>query len=972
MTNRARLCRSLVCLMAVSLAATGLAQTSKVGATLQGRVADTTGAPVSGAEVRLRSTETNQLRALKTDGRGSFSASELTVGTYEVRVEQPGFAPYQHTGVELSVGQRISLNIELVPAALQQEVTVTAQPPSISPSETTFTTTVDHERIEESPVRTRNLLDFVLLAPGVTGANPQQAGGTQTPLAGSGFTFGGLRARSNTVSIDGLDNNDEFTGASRTELSPEIVREFRVVNNGLSAEFGGAAGGSINVVTKSGSNTFHGDDFIFVRNGIFDAKEPFETEANEHVEPQVNRYRLGSSLGGPLRKDRTFFYEAIEQESEREEGISRIQPAVVSVINNLLHAGAWPGTGTQHITDGTFPEASSETEASGKLDHHFSDRHSLMLRYAYTNNRISGDAFNTGALSDASARGNAFTKDQGLAGSLASVASARTVNDLRFQFATRRVTLRTDDETGPGIDISGLVSFGRPYQGNSRRRENHEEVSDSVARLRGAHLIKAGLTASHVSLVGSTPDGFGGVYVFPSLAAFRSGQPDSFRQAFGSPATRLGVTSYGFFVQDHWSARRRLAVDLGARYDFERLPAGFNQDTNDISPRLGLAFSPSSAWVLRAGFGIFYDRYALASLNRAVEKDGVNAFEAVAEGDAAANIFKQAEGGSLQTPVPLIGRSIFRVDRPLATSYSAQTSFGVEHLLAPDLSISANYLYVRGVKLPRTRNINLLEPVALTAENAAALGIADFSAQQIGREVFGPGRLDPDFNDIDELEGSSSSTYHGLSIALNRRLSHEVEFSAAYTLSRTMDDASDFDEQPQDPYDLIDERGLSRNHQAHRFVFSGTFDLPFGEEEEDAGHTTSRGPGTRILNGLVGHIEMAPIITLSSGRPVNPLTGVDSNRTGAFPLSSRPLGFVRNSLGTPSLATIDLRVVKYFPLSGVRRLDFVVESFNLFNRTNVREINPFYGSGASPLPGFAEPLDAFNPRQLQFSIDFEF
>src|SRR5205807_45738 len=236
----------------------------------------------------------------------------------------------------------------------------------------------------------------------------------KTPLAGSGFTFGGLRARSNSVSIDGLDNNDETTGSSRTELSPEIVREFQVVNNGLSAEFGGASGGSINVVTKSGSNTFHGDDFVFVQNGALDAREPFETEANERVEPHVNRYRLGSSLGGPLRKDRTFFYEAIEQESEMEEGISRIPSAAVSALNNLFQAGAWPGTGTQHITDGTFPEAASETEGSGKLDHHFSDWQSLMLRYAYTNNRISGDAFNTGALSDASARGSAFTKDQGL------------------------------------------------------------------------------------------------------------------------------------------------------------------------------------------------------------------------------------------------------------------------------------------------------------------------------------------------------------------------------------------------------------------------------------------------------------------------------------------------------------------------------------------------------------------------------
>ena len=349
----------------------------------------------------------------------------------------------------------------------------------------------------------------------------------------------------------------------------------------------------------------------------------------------------------------------------------------------------------------------------------------------------------------------------------------------------------------------------------------------------------------------------------------------------------------------------------------------------------------------------------------------IGARSAALEGDAAAKIFQQAKGGSLPMPATNIGPSIFRADRLLATSYSAQTSFGVEHLLAPNLSVSANYLYVRGVKLPRTRNINLRAPVALTAENAAALGIADFSAQQLEREVFGPGRLDPDFNDIDELEGSSSSAYHGLSIALNRRLSHEVEFSASYTLSRTVDDASDFDEQPQDPTGLIDERGLSRNHQAHRFVFSGTFDLPFGEEE-DAAHTASRGRGTRMLNGLLGHIEMAPIVTLATGRPVNPLTGVDSNRTDAFPLSSRPLGLGRNSLETSGLATIDLRAVRYFPLGGVRRLDFVVESFNLFNRTNVREITPFYGSGASPLPGFAQPLDGFNPRQLQFSIDFEF
>jgi hypothetical protein len=221
-------------------------------------------------------------------------------------------------------------------------------------------------------------------------------------------------------------------------------------------------------------------------------------------------------------------------------------------------------------------------------------------------------------------------------------------------------------------------------------------------------------------------------------------------------------------------------------------------------------------------------------------------------------------------------------------------------------------------------------------------------------------------NDIYQLEGSASSIYHGLSFALNRRLSNELEFSAGYTLSKTFDDASDFSEQPQDPFNLRADRAVALQHQQQRLTFNALWELPIGDEE--AGNPRKDDWVTRIF----GHIELAPILTVDSGRPVNPLTGVDTNGTHAFPLSARPLAFGRNSLRTPLLANIDFRVLKFIPFGKTARLDFVAEAFNLLNRANVAQINPVFGTGTSALPSFMQPLTGAGARRIQFSLDFEF
>jgi hypothetical protein len=200
-------------------------------------------------------------------------------------------------------------------------------------------------------------------------------------------------------------------------------------------------------------------------------------------------------------------------------------------------------------------------------------------------------------------------------------------------------------------------------------------------------------------------------------------------------------------------------------------------------------------------------------------------------------------------------------------------------------------------------------------------------------------------------------------------MSEELEFSASYTLSKTYDDASDYDEQPQNPFNLAADNAVSRQHQQQRFVFNALWDLPIGEDEDKGGKSDE---GSGWLTQTFSHIEVAPILTLESGRPVNPLTGLDSNQSHAFPLSARPLGFGRDSLKTPSLATVDLRVLKYFPFGGAKRLDVVAEFFNLFNDANVSQINSIFGSGLTPLPGFAQGLAGTGARQIQFSLDFEF
>ncbi len=942
-------------------------QNSSTTASITGVVRNSVGEVMQNVSITVRDTGTNQKRQTASDRDGVFHITALTVGTYEIRAESTGFAVYVNPQITLTLGQTTIIDFALKPAGVDEVVTVTDKLLVIDSSQTASLTSITQESIEELPVNSRNYLQFTLLAPGVAPSNTRSGGGniSTSPLGDSGFTFGGLRPRSNSISIDGLDNTDETTGSALVALSPEIVREFQIVNNGTSAEFGGSAGGAINVITKTGSNEFHGTAFTFFQNQHLNAR-PFARP----VRPIFRRYQPGISFGGPLVRDKLFFYLAAEQEHAIADERSGIDETVRTRINTALAAGFAPRLTVRSINGGLFRTGADETEAAGKLTYLINSFNTLNYRLAFTNNRRRVEAFNTDNLADASARGSTYSKDYQATGSVISVISPKVINDLRFQVARRQFISRAGDTSGPDVEIVGLVRLGRPYDADTNRRETREQVVDTVSYIGGKHEMKTGASINHVSLKSVLSNGFGGIYAFRTVDDFIASRPAFWRQAFGTAATQLGITSFGVFVQDRWQIYQHLTLNLGARYDVEKLPTPFVTDKNNFSPRLGIAWSPSKEWVIRAGFGLFYDRMALAFLNSAIQKNGLQAFEQVAYDTAAAQIFTANGGGKALFPAPGIAPSIYRAESGFKTTYSIQTYAGVERLLGADTTIRAEILFTRGVNLPRTRNVNLLPPVVLTTANAASLGFLSPTPQQIGRLVFGQGRVDPRFNGIYQLEDSARSNYRGLSVAVNKRFSNEITALASYTLSRVTDNASDFNEQPQNPFYLRPERALSLQDVRHRLVLSGVFELPFGDAEDKA-----KGGQDSVVGEVFSNIEIAPIITLSSGRPFNALTGSDDERSGAFPPASRPFGFSRNSLHTPSFFNTDLRIVKYVPLpelTKVAKLDLAFEFFNLFNKRNVVVINQFYGSNAGSLPSFGRPIFADPRRQFRFSIDLEF
>lgn len=875
---------SALLFLLLSLAAA--AQTTSSTGTLQGTVRDRTGATMPAAEVSARNQDTSAERRATTAADGQFTFRGLLPGAYVLTVSAPGFSKLQTAAFPLSVGQVIHRDLELAPAGLTERVEVSETPEAIDLTASSASVALGNERIEEAPARSRNYLNFVLAAPAVApsagGSSQRTMTGTRTPMGDSGFTSGGMRARNNSILIDGMDNRDETTGGNRVAVGLEMVQEFRVATAAFGAELGGAAGGLLNMVTRSGVDIWHGDMTFFAQNEFTNAQR---SEVRSATRPRFRRYQPGVSANGPLRAHRTFIAGAVEYESESAEEWSNVAAAVVAKLPNLYR--------------GLYPTSTRGTEFSLKLNHQIGERDTMSARYAFSRGRTLGEVQGPDNFADRSAQGNSLTQDHSLVSNWLRVITPAIVNDVRLQVAERRSEL-TPNGAGPLIEVPGVVSYGSYYRMNSARTERHYQFIENFNAAFRGHRLSAGVDSHWVTLDASMRNRYAGIFVFPTLADLLQGRPDLYLQAFGNPDTRLTTVPVGLWLQDRWQLHPRLLVELGARFDRQRMPAGLSHSSNNASPRAGLAWRPSGKrpLVVRAGFGLFYDRYPLAWLNDALQKNGVQGFEQYGAGADAIRAWQLPR----TEPVPGLARLTYSTAAHFPSTYSRKWSGGFEYGFGADTALSVEANSIRGLHLPRTR--------------------------------------------LYQLEQTGRSSYEGVAVTLNRRLSKELAYLATYNWGRTHDDGSDFDEQPSDPANIRKDWALSRQHQAHRLALSSLFEFPW----------------------LVEKLTVAPIFTLGSGRPVNALLTTDPMRTGAYPIVARPTGMGRNPALGPMTSSLDLRVMKTIPMMDERAvLQFGVESFNLTNHTNAERLSPFYG-----LPSYRGILESLPARQVQFMIQFEY
>ncbi len=607
-------CVVLTCLAA----AVGVSAQETVNfASVSGRVTDPSGGVVSGAQVAARQTDTNVTATAITDSEGRFRFPYLRVGSYEITVHDAGFADTTRR-LTLTLGSAFDLPIVLAVPTVEATVDVVAPLPLLDAARSQIAGTVSRAEIETLPMNGRNFLDVALLVPGVSQPN---VGGTQlfaetSAVPGVGVSVGSQRNFSNNFIVDGLSANDDAAGLSGIPYGVDAVDQFQVVTSGGQAELGRALGGYINVVTKSGGNATHGDFYDYVRNDRFNSPNPLSGTTLP-----MSQSQYGASLGGPVRRDRTFFFANFEQRLLDQSGLVTILPQSVSAINARLAAVGYPGS---PVATGEYPNPVDTVNFLGKIDHQLGSRDLFSVRYSQYN-VSSSNSRGAGGLSAPSASAGLDNLDQTLAFGNTTTISGRTVNELRAQVAFSDLRALPSDPIGPAVSISGIASFGTLSTSPTGRSNTMAQIVDNVSHQRGAHALRAGIDFLFNKDTITFPRADRGSYAFSSLQNFLLGVYNNagFTQTFAETVVSQTNPNVGVYVQDEWKVGSQLTLNAGLRYDLQFLES-IDTDRNNLSPRLGFAWSPgdSRRTVIRGSAGLFYDRVPLRALANALLSAG--------------------------------------------------------------------------------------------------------------------------------------------------------------------------------------------------------------------------------------------------------------------------------------------------------------------------------------------------------------
>ncbi len=941
------------------------AQSQATTGLIQGTVYDQAGAVVPGASVTVTNTATGFTRTVTSNSDGFFTAPLLPLGTYTLRATAQGFADFSVDNLKVTIGQTQSLRIELSAAGANVTVDVTeATGPPVEVAETELSTQINERSVENLPINRRDFSRFVQLTPGVSIVQGPD---------GDEITINGQKGIQNNFSIDGADANNPFFGEQRGGQRPaftvslESIQEFQVVPVGASAEFGRSSGGFINAVTKSGTNQFNGSAFIFFRNDALSGQNPDAVEAGLPIEDSRN-YQFGGNLGGPIAKDKAFFFFAYERNDGESSKPNSIDPILVDIF-----ADRFGSPNEERIIDRT----NDADVLLGKVDININNTNLLTFRHNYSRAEQINGTFDVPTWGY-SANGRETDNSNAFITQLVTTFTTTLLNEFRFQWAKEERPRFYDGPDLPDTTIGtfdGSISyrFGRPFFLPVPSDDVRFQFTDNITYVTGNHILKFGADINRTR-VSQTFIGFArGRYIFAAgtiedaidgfidyidgvnadaLALYLQFAPIGNRTVEEAGTQAYSTIEPGLYVQDTWNPNPNLTFNFGFRWEGQYQPdtitppsetrygqflsdPNFPSDgsipdfTDGFAPRVAMSWSPGDdgKTAIRAGFGLYYARIPGLVVAGPRNTDGV-----IAGNIFFANFLCQPDddlggGGPNGCPaypgiVPTAGFVPFNpgvavFERDFKNPRTVQFSVSVEREVFEDTTLLVAYNLAKSDRL--TRFINRNDPRLYD-------GVAIFER--------------PDGSGVGEIrstESTARSFFQGLTFTLNKRFSSNFQFQANYLLSW---DKSDDDNERDpftfryaDPRDLDAEYNWSDRDQRHRFNAFATFALPYD-------------------------ITLSPIVQY---RSESPISAVDR---GTFPNIIK-----RNTLRLDNaFFTFDFRASKTFKFGERVELEGIFEAFNLFNNRNQRSLpRPLtFNFDGTVSAGFGEPRQAQIGARLKF------
>jgi carboxypeptidase family protein len=965
--------------------------------TFNGRVLDQGDAVLPGVAITATNTGTNVARTTVTNAEGLYNLPALDPGVYTIQAELSGFATSTRTGVTLGVNQTITIDIKLGLAGVAENITVSGASPLIEVTQSLVSATIRAREVVNLPLITRNLNGLLGLIPG---SKPVAAFHPAKKFQGS-VSFGGSGGRNVVPVVDGGDIRDNIVGGAMINLTVEGIEEFQVATHQFTAADGRSSGASVNILTKSGTNALRGSGFFFDRDKAMTAKD-YYTKRDKLTELPYNRQQYGGSVGGPIVRNRAFFFAAAE--GIREDTAITIPDKVYNEFKLLEPFGAK----IEHSIDKPYWDAMY----TGKGNIQLSQNQSLIARFAGQKNSATNGAKTQGIdLSSTAIEHNNFWD---AVGQHSWTIGNRALNQFTVHanhlFALRDASALSGGpyfanypNVTPFPATQNLVfPFGRTGapQWGAYHSQNMWQFKDNVTLQLGSHGVKMGGDYSWMPTFGGILGAAWGQFTFfddPSVIINNSSgkypqgfeTPGAVRQwtegadIIGVNYSVYGARQVGAFIQDDWRVGRRLTLNLGVRYDvdinFYSQPdaangltgqalraigspyGGFAQTpTKDISPRVGFAYDTGGDGrrVLRGGYGLYFGRRILQDHyqssymnNRPVSFDAILTNTAVGKGELATYRFG-IDPPPPQPPAvtefpgalpPGQGVAGAWIDPNNTDPSNHQFHIGYSHELAPSTVLSADYTHIRGVHEFYELQINTFK------DGVRRLAPA-FAAVYGDANLLGPIRIE---------SSNNRSRYDELAVQFERRLEratlrviYTLSGAYAYTGSISGTAAENFLAQDQDDLFAPGEWGPTASDERHRLVVFGVFDLPFG-------------------------LQVSPVFQAATPRPYNLIAGVDLNADGQLndryvdPATGQQVS-VNSQRGDP-FWLLDARVTKFFTVGQEsRKFSVFAEFFNLFNTANFgRE---YQGNARSVV--FRQPTGlmpgAGYPFQLQVGARFEF